>query len=411
MVKLEELSKIGIGTYRMNVENASHQESLQYALDHGINLIDTASNYAHSKSEKLIGEIVGAKNRTKAFITTKAGYVQSVNMELLKNIPQKVDYVQINDNFCYCIDPRYLEAQVNESLRRLQTDYIDCFLLHNPEYYCRIYSDKEKLYQVFASALSFLESLKKKGVIRYFGISSNKLPQPHKSNGINLTYLNPTQYDGFKFIQFPYNLAELDASDKNYNDKSLIQLAKEMNLKLLSNRPFNSRIGTKFIRLTDFDKTIDLDELERQDEGYFKNLIELLKNRIAEIDDKEDIYSFDPILSLRDYRKKLERNESVARLYYGQVLPLINHIYENDVPPKVQKAFNELKACSLQYTYLFMQQRTSKFKKQLYEQALIPSLDNSLTQQACQKYLNDGIDHVLVGLRSKKYIDDILPVL
>ena len=65
MIKINELSKIGIGTYRMNSDNPQHKKSLKYAIESGINIIDTASNYNYGKSEKLVGSIVNKNFRKK----------------------------------------------------------------------------------------------------------------------------------------------------------------------------------------------------------------------------------------------------------------------------------------------------------------------------------------------------------
>ncbi|MFL0139786.1 aldo/keto reductase, partial [Tenacibaculum maritimum] len=68
--------KIGIGTYKMSINNIEHVESLIYAINEGVNLIDTASNYLFGDSEKLIGKTIDQIDREKVFIISKAGYIQ-----------------------------------------------------------------------------------------------------------------------------------------------------------------------------------------------------------------------------------------------------------------------------------------------------------------------------------------------
>ncbi|MEL6866046.1 MAG: aldo/keto reductase [Bacteroidota bacterium] len=411
MLDLHNLSSIGIGTYRMRSEDAGHKKSLEYAIKSGINLIDTASNYNNGSSEKLVGQVIPSL-RSSVFINTKAGYVQQDSLALFKSLKTVPNHVPISDQFLYCIDPLYLEAQIQESLKRLHTDYIDCFLIHNPEHYFRNPSTSaDQLYADIDRALDFLETQKSKGIIRYFGLSSNTLPNPLQKNGLSLLQIQAQKYAGFKFIQFPYNLLEVDAALPHYDGQSLIELAKSWGLQLLSNRPFNAQVNQQFVRLVDFEKQIDLDLLDKKEGPLFEQFVELLNKRIAKLDPESNAFAFEPMIRLRDYRKALGNFPAVQRLYHGEVFPFIDYLYEGAVPKAVQQVFQGLEDCSRQYSYLVMQERSNKVKAQLYAEKRIQSLDDSFTRQACTTYLKEGIDHVLVGLRSPAYVEELRPIL
>ena len=112
MINLNKISKLGIGTYRMTVNNLEHVNSLQYAIDNGVNLIDTASNYQFGDSEKLIGSLLKKNTRKKAFVLTKAGYVQGSDINTFSKILSTSRTIKISESFLYSIEPSFLEAQI-----------------------------------------------------------------------------------------------------------------------------------------------------------------------------------------------------------------------------------------------------------------------------------------------------------
>ena len=136
MIEFHKVSKIGIGTYRMSFKNKEHINSLHYAIDNNINLIDTSSNYLFGDSEILVGNLFEHIDRHKLFIITKAGYIQWNDLSRFSGNLNDDMTIKINESFYYSISKHFLGFQIKASLKRLKTDYIDGFLLHNPEYYC-----------------------------------------------------------------------------------------------------------------------------------------------------------------------------------------------------------------------------------------------------------------------------------
>lgn len=108
------------------------------ALDAGINLIDTAPVYG--ESESLIGRALKGR-REKAVLATKCG--------LVKN----------GSRTGHDLRPETIVRQLEESLRRLQTDYIDLYQIHYPDPQTPL-----------AAALDALSRLKTQGKIRYIGL-------------------------------------------------------------------------------------------------------------------------------------------------------------------------------------------------------------------------------------------------
>ena len=120
-----KVSRICLGTMtwgRQNTESEGH-EQMDYAISHGVNFFDTAEMYAvpptpetYGKTEEIIGTwFTKRKNRDKIILATK--------------IAGNMEWVRGGTN---TIDRKNIIAAVDQSLKRLQTDYIDLYQLHWP---------------------------------------------------------------------------------------------------------------------------------------------------------------------------------------------------------------------------------------------------------------------------------------
>ncbi|MBK9403499.1 MAG: aldo/keto reductase [Ignavibacteria bacterium] len=138
-------SKAGFGSYRIDISIKDHYDALYYALTNGINLIDTSANYADGRSEQLIAKVIEDLisekkiKRDELTIVTKGGYIQGQNYKFASKLKQEgkpfEDVVEYSERLWHCISPGFLEDQISRQLHRLNQDYADVYLLHNPEYY------------------------------------------------------------------------------------------------------------------------------------------------------------------------------------------------------------------------------------------------------------------------------------
>lgn len=169
-----KVSKICLGTMtfgRQNTEQEGH-EQMDYALDNDVNFFDTAEMYAVPASQATQGkteEIIGTwfksrQNRDKVILATKVTG-PSDSMTYIRN-PLRFDKASIN-------------AAINGSLKRLQTDYIDLYQLHWPERPVNSFSirsypagQEDKWEDNFVEVLTTLKELIDAGKIRHFGISN-----------------------------------------------------------------------------------------------------------------------------------------------------------------------------------------------------------------------------------------------
>ncbi len=109
-----DVSVIGLGTnnFGTRLDEDGTAKVLDAIIDSGINFIDTADMYGATKSETYIGNLLGPR-RSKVILATKFG--------------MPVNDVPAGGS------PSYLRTAVEESLRRLQTDYIDLYIYHRPD--------------------------------------------------------------------------------------------------------------------------------------------------------------------------------------------------------------------------------------------------------------------------------------
>ncbi len=199
-----KVSKICLGTMtfgEQNTETEAHKQ-LDYALTEGVNFVDTAEFYAvpgrtetQGLTEKYIGKwLHNCKNRDQIILATK-----------ITGPGRNMDYIRPNLGF----SKEAIYEAIDNSLRRLQTDYIDLYQLHWPErntnfFGSRAYnhSDKETWQDNFSQVVNTLDELVKAGKIRHYGLS-NETPwgvmrHLEESKEHNLTRL--------KTIQNPYSL-------------------------------------------------------------------------------------------------------------------------------------------------------------------------------------------------------------
>lgn len=168
------VSKICLGTMTFGEQNteAEAHSQLDYALERGINFIDTAEMYpvmpraeTQGRTESYIGSWLKKSGmRSKIVLATKAAG-PSRGISWIRN--GESDFDAIN-----------LRAAVDSSLKRLQTDYIDLYQLHWPSRNAPIFGQiafdpgKERTSIAIEETLSALAELIKAGKIRHIGVSN-----------------------------------------------------------------------------------------------------------------------------------------------------------------------------------------------------------------------------------------------
>ena len=112
------VSPLCLGTWNFG-EPTPEAEAIRVthkALDAGINMIDTADEYAHGESERIVGRALAGGRRQHVILATKVHFPLSDDPNDRGN------------------SRRHILSAVENSLRRLQTDWIDLYQIHRPDY-------------------------------------------------------------------------------------------------------------------------------------------------------------------------------------------------------------------------------------------------------------------------------------
>ncbi|MEB7725552.1 aldo/keto reductase [Mammaliicoccus fleurettii] len=155
-----EVNPIGLGTNAVgghnlypNLNEEQGKDVVRAAIDNGVTLLDTAFIYGPGRSEELVGEVVKEYDRKDVVIATKGAHYFEGDDTKLSN------------------DPEFIKEQVENSLKRLQTDYIDLYYIHFPDEE----TPKDK-------AVAALQELKEAGKIKAIGVSNFTLDQLKEAN-------------------------------------------------------------------------------------------------------------------------------------------------------------------------------------------------------------------------------------
>jgi aryl-alcohol dehydrogenase-like predicted oxidoreductase len=257
-----ELSSLGIGTYLgqpNDSTDSSYTAAIVAAVESGINLIDTAINYRLQRSERSIGtalKVLERKGiaRDEIVICTKGGYLTpdgsmpaDPNRYFFEEYLQKgVFSAKDIAAGSHCMTPKFLENQLNRSLKNLQVDCVDVYYLHNPETQLSEISSADFLKRV-REAFSFLESAVDRGQIQFYGMATwNGFRQEKTARdamqlgelaGIAKEIAGEKHH--FRFVQLPFNLAMTEALTLGNQtlptgQKTVMEAADELEIHLIA---------------------------------------------------------------------------------------------------------------------------------------------------------------------------------
>ena len=192
-----KVSKLCLGTWAMGgwmwggTDEAEAIRTIHSALDRGVNFIDTAPVYGFGRSEEIVGKALAERGkRDQVVLATKVGLEWKKDESIFRNS-----------------SPPRIRQEIEDSLKRLQTSYIDLYQVHWPD----------TAVPIQETARTLLE-LQKEGKIRAIGVSN----------------YSPEQMDEFRkaapitTVQPPYNLFERE------RERDVLPYAKKSGISILA---------------------------------------------------------------------------------------------------------------------------------------------------------------------------------
>jgi predicted aldo/keto reductase-like oxidoreductase len=203
----ERVSMVGLGGYHMgNQDNESESiRIVRTALDGGINFLDNCWDYNGGQSEIRMGKGLRDGYRQKAFLMTK-----------------------IDGR-----DAKTAMSQLDESLRRLQTDHLDLLQFHEV---IRM-NDPERIFAA-GGALEAVVNAKKAGKVRYIGFTGHKSPEIHR----HMLEVADQHKFTFDTVQMPLNV--MDAHFDSFQ-KIVLPILVKKNIGVLGMKPMGSGVILK----------------------------------------------------------------------------------------------------------------------------------------------------------------------
>ncbi len=178
--KYFKLGKTGFKVSDISLGYCNNDAVIKAALDTGINYIDTAESY---RNQPAVGKALKGKDRKSVFITSK--------LELKKETG---------------FSKEGIVKRFNKCLEELQTDYIDCMMVHSPE------TVEIMLTQGFHQAM---EQMKKEGKLKFIGVSNHGSNHPQVTKESMEKILTAAAMDGrFDVFLLAYNFVQADNGKK-----------------------------------------------------------------------------------------------------------------------------------------------------------------------------------------------------
>ncbi|SFG28801.1 Predicted oxidoreductase [Halobacillus alkaliphilus] len=237
-------SRLGLGTWAIGgwmwggTDEKQSIDTIHTALDQGINLIDTAPVYGFGRSEEIVGKAVQQYDgdREDIILATKVGMDWNDDSVFRNGSKERI------------------HKEVEDSLQRLQTDYIDIYQVHWPDPITPIHETAEALHY-----------LHKQGKIKAIGVSN----------------FSPEQMDIFReaapihTLQPPYNLFERDI------EKDILPYVQEHNMTTIS---YGSLCRGLLSGKMSSDREFEGDDLRNEDPKFQQPRFKQYLNAVQELD-------------------------------------------------------------------------------------------------------------------------------
>ncbi len=240
---------VSTGFHQWVVDEAQSREVIKRALDLGINFFDTANVYSSGTSEEYLGRALkDFADRDKVVIATK------VNFRMHEG-PNGAG-----------LSRKHIMSEIDKSLKRLETDYVDLYIIHRWDYNTPIEETMEALHD-----------LVKMGKVRYIGASAMYAWQFQKAQYV----AEKNGWTKFVSMQNHYNLIYRE------DERELIPFCAENKIALTPYSPLASGILAK--KSDETSTRIETDNTRKAKYGKTAETDRLIVDRVGELADKYQV--------------------------------------------------------------------------------------------------------------------------
>jgi aryl-alcohol dehydrogenase-like predicted oxidoreductase len=254
------VSSIGVGTYLgepTDATDSAYRDAIELALESGINVVDTAINYRHQRSERVVGEALraAAVDRDAVLVATKGGFVPFDGQRpdqpgaRIRERYLEADILDREDlaRGQHAITPSFIDDQLDRSLRNTGLETIDLYYVHNPETQLKT-RPLSAVYDQLEATFTRLEERVAAGDIRHYGVATWDAfrVQADADAALSLTEIlarasRAADHAGvpenhLQAIQLPFNVQMADAFSVAGNEagKTVLELAHEADIDVFS---------------------------------------------------------------------------------------------------------------------------------------------------------------------------------
>lgn len=372
------MSNFAFGTYRISEHNPQHIAALKEAINSGITMIDTSSNYMDGASER------------------------AVALALNEFDDSLVDEIEIVSKYKLS---QNLDEQLKLSLDRLNRNSLDCYLIEYPEEFLikavqngvsrddRLDDMNAKFFDAFLD----LELAVKDKKIASYGISSDSFSLDHSSEYFlpyedTLTLAEDAareignEHHSFTTIELPINLLEQEGLKCS-------SWAKENGVRVLVNRALNAQKENLNYRLADYDESTE----------YYHHL-----NELMEVCDNDMLGSLYNLIEQLDVAKhKFGWIGDYDSFLFTQIIPHIKTSLEVIDEDNRETMLNFIDMFLTEYRKMVASECSKSTKialKDIFKEC------HSSMQECALRFLmqRESIDYVIVGMRKPTYVDEIM---
>jgi len=313
--------------------------------------------------------------------------------------------IEHSESCFHSIAKSFMHSQLTLTLKRLEREKLDCYLIHNPEYFLydaiRKGIDKDEMldemYRRIEDAFVGLEEEVKAGRIGSYGISSNSFSLEHNSDEFlpyedlitladNASEIVGNDTHSFSTIELPINMLETEGL-------KCASWAKENGLRVLANRPLNAQKDGLTFRLAEYEES----------QEYYHHF-----NELMEVCDNDMLRPLYNLLEQLDVNKhKYGWIGDYDSFLYAQIIPHFKKSLEVVDEQNRDTMLNFIDLYLQEYRKMVLYECSKSTKLQLKSYFA----DCTLKMQECALRfltLRDNIDYLLVGMRKPSYVYEIL---